>query len=198
MSVVARLVVKGFVQGIGYRAHVKQCAYRLKVRGTVKNLPDGSVEIYCNAPSNEVYEKFKMFIREAPGAEIDEIEEHFEGTEGYGTGPEEWLGFNILRDELSSIEETLDYVVLGGIMIRDEIKKLSEKQDKMLEKQDETLKAIKDMHNDMNSRFDWLAERYGEFGQTMRELKEDMREIKNDIHEMKEAFVKLTEHFTKK
>ena len=218
MPVISRLVVKGFVQGIGFRAYVKQCALRLRIRGTVKNLPDGSVEIYCNAPNEEIYNKFKDLLRSAPEAEIDDIEEYFEGSEGYGHGPVEWIGFNILRDELSTIEETLEYVVLGGIMIRKEIKELSEKQDKMLEKQDETLGAIKDMHNDLaekldsidskldvrfnsiddsisnltdtvNSKFDWLAERYGEFGRTMEELRED-------IHEMKEAFVKLTEHFT--
>lgn len=212
----ARLVVSGFVQGLGYRAYVKQVAYRSKVRGTVKNLPDGGVEIYCSAPSMEVYNRFKEMIRSLPDTEIDGIEEYFVGTDGYGKGPDDWVGFNILRDDLSSVEESLEYVVLGG-------RQMLTKQDQMLTKQDETLEAIKDMHHDlkkdmkethhgindsitdmhqdMNERFDWLEERYGEFGETMRSINEKLDKIsqfQEDFHEMKGAFIKLTEYLMNK
>lgn len=38
-------VAKGRVQGVGYRAFVADCAHATGVHGTVRNLPDGTVEI---------------------------------------------------------------------------------------------------------------------------------------------------------
>ena len=52
----------GNVQGIGYRAYVKQVARNLGIRGHAKNLDDGSVEIYCEAPSRETLDAFKQKI----------------------------------------------------------------------------------------------------------------------------------------
>ncbi|RLC20093.1 MAG: DNA polymerase IV, partial [Deltaproteobacteria bacterium] len=39
-----KVIVKGRVQGVFYRAHTQKQADRLGVKGYVKNLPDGSVE----------------------------------------------------------------------------------------------------------------------------------------------------------
>lgn len=41
--------VHGRVQGVGYRIFVKEMAVRLGIRGTVKNLPDGSVGVVAEA-----------------------------------------------------------------------------------------------------------------------------------------------------
>jgi acylphosphatase len=38
-------VAKGRVQGVGYRCFVAECAHLTGVRGSVQNLPDGSVEM---------------------------------------------------------------------------------------------------------------------------------------------------------
>jgi acylphosphatase len=38
-------VVKGRVQGVGYRQFVAECAHATGIHGSVKNLPDGSVEM---------------------------------------------------------------------------------------------------------------------------------------------------------
>lgn len=40
-----RYVVRGRVQGVGFRAFVLQRARRLGLRGSVRNLADGSVEV---------------------------------------------------------------------------------------------------------------------------------------------------------
>lgn len=40
-------VVHGRVQGVGFRAVVRQIAMQLGVKGTVCNLPDGGVEIHA-------------------------------------------------------------------------------------------------------------------------------------------------------
>ena len=115
MTKIARLIVKGFIQGIGYRAYVKENAVKLKVNGTVKNLQDNSVEIFCNAINDEAYEKFKdVLISQDSEGTIEEIEEYFEVSEGYGKGPEQWIGFNIVRDDFSSIDESLEFMVRSG------------------------------------------------------------------------------------
>lgn len=202
MSITARLVVKGFVQGVGYRAYVKQAAYRMKIKGTVKNLPDGDVEIFCYAADNEAFERFKEMLGSGVG-ELEEIEEHLKGTDEYGQGPEEWIGFRILRDETSDLLESLEYVILGGVQLQNQVEELNIKQDRMLEKQDrslekqgsmltkqdQTLDAIKTMDEHMGEKFDWLGDRYGEFGEKMARLEED-------IHEIKEAFIRLVNHVT--
>lgn len=38
------LLFKGFVQGVGFRYHVYQCATRHQLTGHVENLPDGQVK----------------------------------------------------------------------------------------------------------------------------------------------------------
>ena len=209
--ITARLLVKGFVQGVGYRAYVKEQAYRFKLRGTVQNLPDGNVEIYCKAPSRKTFEDFKKNLSNDDN-DVEEIEEHLEGSSGYGEGPSSWGGFNVLRDEFSSSEETLEYIALGGRRMLKKQDQLLDRQDQMLDRQDQTLGAIRDvstkqdetnrsikeMDGHLNDKFDWLADRYGEFGERMSNLETDMHDIKNDIREMKNAFVKLVDHFTKK
>jgi acylphosphatase len=54
-----RIRVTGMVQGVGYRAYVKMMAQRLGVKGQVRNLDDGSVEII--AVADEV--RLKRFVR---------------------------------------------------------------------------------------------------------------------------------------
>ena len=44
-------VVKGRVQGVGYRQFVAECAHATGVHGTVQNLPDGTVRIVAESSS---------------------------------------------------------------------------------------------------------------------------------------------------
>lgn len=50
----AHFIVKGRVQGVGFRAKVHFYATKLKIAGTVCNLPDGSVEIYAQGKQSAV------------------------------------------------------------------------------------------------------------------------------------------------
>ena len=47
---IARILVFGNVQGVGFRAYIKQIARNMQVNGFARNLDDGSVEIYAQAP----------------------------------------------------------------------------------------------------------------------------------------------------
>jgi acylphosphatase len=85
-----RLIVKGKVQGVFYRATAKDVADLTGIKGWVKNLPDGNVEITATAPE-DILQKFIAWCKQGPPrAEVDEviIEE---------LQPRDFNGFKILR-----------------------------------------------------------------------------------------------------
>ena len=47
---VVRYLVRGVVQGVGFRWFVMREAHRLSMRGWVSNLADGSVEVVADGP----------------------------------------------------------------------------------------------------------------------------------------------------
>lgn len=53
----AKIYVLGFVQGVGYRQFIKKKALGLNLKGYVKNLPDGRVEVVVQGAREEI-EKF--------------------------------------------------------------------------------------------------------------------------------------------
>jgi len=66
--------IRGIVQGVAFRYYTKKEADLLKISGTVKNLPDGSVEIYAaGTPVNLRY--FEDFLKLGPGsAQVSNVE----------------------------------------------------------------------------------------------------------------------------
>jgi acylphosphatase len=49
-----RLVIRGFVQGVSYRASAQDQARRLGLTGWVKNQPDGGVLLEAQGPADRV------------------------------------------------------------------------------------------------------------------------------------------------
>jgi DNA ligase D-like protein (predicted 3'-phosphoesterase) len=62
-----RAVVRGEVQGIGYRDGALRRAHRLGVMGWVRNAPDGSVLVHAEGPEQAV-EELVAFLRDGPRA----------------------------------------------------------------------------------------------------------------------------------
>lgn len=60
------LIIKGNVQGVGYRATAQHYAKKLGIVGAVKNLPNGSVEIYAQGPADRLQE-FVGEVKKGPG-----------------------------------------------------------------------------------------------------------------------------------
>jgi acylphosphatase len=62
-----RFLVKGIVQGVGFRWFVFREARRLALRGWVRNLPDGSVEVVADgAPA--ALQQIEQVLGRGPGA----------------------------------------------------------------------------------------------------------------------------------
>ncbi|WP_460705089.1 acylphosphatase [Myceligenerans halotolerans] len=64
-----RVTVHGRVQGVGFRAAVVRAARRLPVAGSVRNLPDGSVEAEVEGESDAV-DALVAVLREGPTAAV--------------------------------------------------------------------------------------------------------------------------------
>ncbi|MBS4169047.1 acylphosphatase [Parachlamydia sp. AcF125] len=59
-------IIKGHVQGVGFRYTVQNYANQMGIFGVVRNLPDGSVELIAQGVQ-EILEKLLEKIREGPG-----------------------------------------------------------------------------------------------------------------------------------
>lgn len=71
-SVRARAVVRGRVQMVGFRAFVERQAHGL--RGTVRNLRDGSVEAVVEGPPDEVQRVLHMIGQGPSHARVDAVD----------------------------------------------------------------------------------------------------------------------------
>ena len=63
--------VEGRVQGVAFRYYTSIEAKRLGITGSVRNLSDGSVEIYASS-NRETLSKFENFLKEGPGHSVVE------------------------------------------------------------------------------------------------------------------------------
>lgn len=71
---VFRAKIIGRVQGVGYRFFAEDVARRLNINGYVKNLYDGSVEVYAEA-EKEILEQFIEELERGPGlSRVDKVE----------------------------------------------------------------------------------------------------------------------------
>lgn len=70
----ARVLISGFVQGVGFRAFVKSKASELGLKGFVKNTEDGKVEAVLQGRINDI-EKMILLCRKGPFlSEVKDIE----------------------------------------------------------------------------------------------------------------------------
>lgn len=61
----AHLIIKGFVQGVGYRKWARKMAQENGITGWVRNLPDGSVEALLQG-EKEIIEKVIKDYKKGP------------------------------------------------------------------------------------------------------------------------------------
>ena len=68
-----RFIVLGRVQGVYYRKFVAQAAMKKQIRGFVKNLPDGSVEVVAELFDEDLEDFLTLLKKGSPLSHTDEI-----------------------------------------------------------------------------------------------------------------------------
>lgn len=82
------ITLRGRVQGVGFRFSAREQARKNGVKGYVKNLPNGNVEIKVSGPENNV-EQYLQWCKEGPShAYVDDM--HIEDAE-----PENFHTFDV-------------------------------------------------------------------------------------------------------
>lgn len=75
MTTAKKYLISGRVQGVGFRFFAEREAHRLGIRGYVRNLGDGSVEVYA-AGAPEALRALSARLAEGPrAAEVAGVEE---------------------------------------------------------------------------------------------------------------------------
>lgn len=189
----ARIIVAGNVQGVGYRALVKQVARRLNIKGIARNLEDGTVEVFCEC-SPEILEKFVSFIdvkgdaKEAFSVNVEKIDVYKEGEKGYVAPREELKTFDVdYSMELTPFEkESLERSEIGALLLLD------------------TRKDIKTMHHDLKGEligirkdikqeFNAVRTDYGKISVYIEKILETMAQDRKDFRDAIERLAKAIE-----
>jgi acylphosphatase len=72
--IAARFLVRGRVQGVGYRYFVQKAATDLGVSGYARNLEDGSVEVYATGTEAQLSELAGMLRTGPPHSDVRSVE----------------------------------------------------------------------------------------------------------------------------
>ena len=70
-----RGIVRGRVQGVGYRFFAERAARELDVRGWVRNLPDGTVETLAEGEDEAVARYFERLRQGPRGSRVEAVVE---------------------------------------------------------------------------------------------------------------------------
>ena len=73
MRVARRYLVRGRVQGVGFRYFTHAAAVRAGVGGWVRNNPDGTVEIAAAGDADSLARLEQEIRRGPPGARVDQV-----------------------------------------------------------------------------------------------------------------------------
>lgn len=161
----ARILVDGVVQGVGYRALVKQVARQLGLKGLVRNFEGTRVEIFCEGPRDKIEEFLKRIDRRTESEDflsinVSDVKCFFEGEENYQRAWKEYKDFEIDYgvEELSVQDEATledhEFSKLYFIGFRDE---------------------LKDFRQDTNRNFKEMAEKYGNISEELKEFRETVK-----------------------
>jgi acylphosphatase len=75
MNVMRHVLIRGRVQGVGYRAFVEYTALEHGLEGWVRNRRDGSVEALFAGPAATVAQVLEACRRGPPGARVEAVDE---------------------------------------------------------------------------------------------------------------------------
>jgi len=197
----AEITAHGDVQAVGYRYAVRRAATKLKIRGYVQNMPDGTVRIVAEAPKNTIAEFIKTIQIKEPPINVERIETRYskptgkfkfftmkygdlseEMAEGFGTG----LSYiNVSRAENKQGFQTLGnkmddgFKTLGG-KTEEGFKRLGNKMDDGFKTLGgKTEEGFKRLGNKMDDGFKTLG---AESRQGFQDLKTEISGMREDMN----------------
>ena len=100
MRLKARILVKGRVQGVGFRWTAAEIARKFGLKGLVRNLRNGQVELFCEGDESDI----EILVTEMRaqnigfkgwGARVEEVTVLKEGEPGYKQAWRKYEGFEI-------------------------------------------------------------------------------------------------------
>ncbi len=74
-------IIKGHVQGVGFRVFTRGAALRHGCTGWVKNLDDGRVEVFAQGDELDLTELLTELYKGPPWAHVSDIDMHWEARE---------------------------------------------------------------------------------------------------------------------
>lgn len=80
-----RYLVRGRVQGVGFRYFVERAAAELSLKGYARNLDDGRVEVYAVGTSENVSQLAGLLWRGPRWADVRGVEEQEAAVQQYGS-----------------------------------------------------------------------------------------------------------------
>ena len=83
--VARRYLVRGSVQGVGFRYFVEHTASRIGVRGWVRNLDDGQVEVYAVGTAEQLADLASALHRGPRFADVRGVEEQEAAVQQYAS-----------------------------------------------------------------------------------------------------------------
>lgn len=82
----ARIIVRGRVQGVFFRASARAEAHKLRLAGWVRNRDDGSVEIYAEGGGDEARRLVEWCRKGPPAASVTGVDVDWVSPEGMTQG----------------------------------------------------------------------------------------------------------------
>ena len=147
LLVTAHITAEGDIQGIGYRTYVKRVARALGLKGYVRNLDDGRVEVHCEGDKSAI-QRFKdeIDLKRRPGSpyapHVAKLSLVYEGETGYvpPERPSQFFEVDYGTEAESPYERaTLERLEAGTILLSGVYSQLGEFRN-------ETKASFKDMY----------------------------------------------------
>jgi acylphosphatase len=84
-TVARRWLIRGRVQGVGYRYFAQRAATGLGLSGYARNLDDGRVEVYAAGPEDKLSQLAGLLHRGPQWADVRGVEELEDAVHDHGT-----------------------------------------------------------------------------------------------------------------
>ena len=154
-----RLIVTGKVQDVNYREIVKEIAQKMEILGSIRNLRNGTVEIFCECKNKQHLEDFKKEIwRKEKNKDklfVNDIEEI----------PISNAHLSYFDIDYGDKQEEIIKKLNKGIHVMSSMNKnLGNKMDNMNKNLGN---KMDNMNDNVNDRFDKMEQKYGVIGRTL-------------------------------